>query len=141
LVDQVLSASQKVHRLSTPPPPADVGHFRAWLKEHNPLTHLESRFLDDDEDLISLTDTSNPPKVPAAEVESDFLPLCVLTMTLLPLLSFKFMTGVLNRLIVLTIVLAAGLGSLEKLDRTRAEQHKQWIVACFGVSLLAAILF
>ncbi|OCT52975.1 hypothetical protein CLCR_10086 [Cladophialophora carrionii] len=116
-------------------------HFRAWLKEHNPFTHLESRFLDDDEDLISLTEPSDSSGSPAAEPTSDFLPLCVLTMTLLPMLSFKFMTSVLNRLIVLTIVLAAGLGSLEKLDRARAEQHKQWIVACFGVSLLAAILF
>ncbi|ETI24945.1 hypothetical protein G647_04315 [Cladophialophora carrionii CBS 160.54] len=138
---QVLSTSQKVHRLTSSPLSAEVGHFRAWLKEHNPLAHLESRFLDDDEDLISLTEPSDSSGSPAAEPTSDFLPLCVLTMTLLPLLSFKFMTSVLNRLIVLTIVLAAGLGSLEKLDRARAEQHKQWIFACFGVSLLAAILF
>ena len=79
--------------------------------------------------------------MPAADPTPDLVPLCILTMTLLPLLCFKFMTGVLNRLILLTIVLAAGLGSLDKLDGSRVEQHRQSVVACFGVSLLAAILF
>ena len=62
-------------------------------------------------------------------------------MTLFPLLCFKFMTGVLNRMILLVIVLAAGLGSLDKLDGNKVEQHKQWVLACFSVSLLAALLF
>ena len=103
--------------------------------------HPESRFLDDDNDLITIKEPLKQSSVPATETTPGFLPLCILTMTLLPLLYFKFMTGVLNRLILLTIILAAGLGSLEKLDGSKLEQHKQWIVACFGVSLLVAILF
>ncbi|KAJ9603585.1 hypothetical protein H2200_011771 [Cladophialophora chaetospira] len=138
---QVLSASQRVQRLSSTPSTPDIEEFRAWLKEHSPLAYPESRFLDDDEDMILLTETSNAPCVSVTESIPDILPLCILTMMLLPLLCFKFMTGVLNRLILLTIILAAGLGSLEKLPGSQVEQHKQWIVACFGVSFLAAILF
>ena len=91
--------------------------------------------------MISLTDTVSPPCSSSTDSTPDILPLCILTMTLLPLLCFKVMTGVLNRLILLTIILAAGLGSLEKLPASKVEQHKQLIVACFGVSLLAAMLF
>jgi hypothetical protein len=135
--------SQKVQTLSSSPIPADVEHFRAWLKKHHPLAHPESQFLDDDEDLISLTEPPNPSCMSAAESTPDFLPLCILTMTLFPLICFKFMSGVLNRLILLVIVLAAGLGSLDKLEgpKVKVEQHKQWVIACFGVSLLAAMLF
>lgn len=112
-----------------------------WLKDHNPLTVPESKFLDDDDDLISLNDPQKPEGVADTEPSSDFVPLCIFTMTVLPLLCFKFMSGVLNRLILLTIVLAAGLSSLEKLDKSKVAQHQQWVAACFGVSLLAAILF
>jgi hypothetical protein len=112
------------------------------MKEHNPLEHAESRFLDDDDDLVCLEDAvSAAPTLSSTGTTPEFLPLCILIMTLLPLVSFKFMTGVLNRVILLTIVLAAGLGSLEKLEGPRVELHKQWVLACSGVSLLAAILF
>jgi hypothetical protein len=134
--------SQRAQRLSSSPTPAEIEHFRTWLKVHNPLTHPESRFLDEDEDLISLTDPPNLAQVPPTmPMPPDFLPLCTLTMTLLPLLCFKFTTSVLNRLIILILVLAAGLGSLDRLDGAKVELHKQWILACFAVSLLAAILF
>ena len=98
-------------------------------------------FLDDDEDLISLQHPLTTQHVLSTSPSPGLVPVCILTMTLLPLLFFKVMTGVLNRLILLTILLATGLGSLEKLDVSRAEQHRQLVMACFGVSLLAAMLF
>ena len=105
------------------------------------MTYPESRFLDEDEDLISLMEQPNYSRGRTMPSPPDYLPLCILTMTLLPLLCFKFMTGVLNRLILLVIVLAAGLGGLDKLEGSSVEQHKQWVLACFGVSFLAAMLF
>jgi len=44
-------------------------------------------------------------------------------------------------MIILVAVLTAGLGSLEKLDPSKVPEHKQLIVACFGVSFLVALLF
>lgn len=72
---------------------------------------------------------------------ADLVPVCILTTTLFPLLCFKLTTGVLNRMIILVAVLVAGLGSLEKLDRSKVPEHKQLIVACFGVSFFVALLF
>ncbi|OAP65415.1 hypothetical protein AYL99_01387 [Fonsecaea erecta] len=138
---QVLSASQRVRTLSSSPTTTEVAQFRTWLQEHSPLSLPESKFLDDKEDLISLKETTPPTPMHSTGPALEYVPICILTMTLLPLLCFKFVTGVLNRLILLTIVLAAGYSSLEKLDRSKVEQHRQWVIACFGVSFLAALFF
>ncbi len=129
-------------------PVDDIAHFRAWLRENHPLASPESRFLDDDEDLISLNLKEETPLVSAplsqprgGGVTLDFLPLCILMTTVFPLLCFKFITSVLNRLILLTVLLAAGLSGLEKLDRSKGELHPQWLIACFGVSFLVAVFF
>ncbi|KAK5216944.1 hypothetical protein LTR72_009939 [Exophiala xenobiotica] len=136
---QALLAAQKVQRLSAPASPPDVERFRAWLRQNNPLSAPESRFLDHQEDLICLDGSTAMPSTTAMS-PSYSVPGCILATTLGPLLCFKIMTGVLNRLILLVVVLAIGLSSLEKLDRSKVEEHRQWILACFVVSLLAAVI-
>ncbi|EXJ88923.1 hypothetical protein A1O3_01987 [Capronia epimyces CBS 606.96] len=136
---QALVSGQKVQRLTSQALPADIERFRTWLQEHNPLSMPESKFLEEDDDVISLEVPFAPPQ--KTEAAPDVIPLCIVTMALFPLLCFKFLTGVLNRLILLTALLAAGLSSLEKLDRAKVEQHQQWLIACFGVSLVAALFF
>ncbi|KIX00735.1 uncharacterized protein Z518_09800 [Rhinocladiella mackenziei CBS 650.93] len=142
---QALLSTQKVQRLSSRAIPAEIDKFRAWLRENNPLSGPESTFLDNEDDLIALKETStgwDPTGSTSTTTTPDLVPLCILTMTLLPLLCFKLITGVLNRLILLTALLAAGLSGLEKLDRSKGEQqHRQWVLACFGVSFLAALSF
>jgi hypothetical protein len=137
--DQALLAAQKVERLSAPALPPDVERFRAWLRQNNPLSAPESRFLDHQEDLICLDGSTAMPSTTAMS-PSYSVPACILASTLIPLLCFKIMTGVLNRLILLVVVLAVGLSSLEKLDRSKVGEHRQWILACFVVSLLAAVI-
>ncbi|OAG36119.1 hypothetical protein AYO21_09659 [Fonsecaea monophora] len=138
---QVLSASQRVRVLSSSPTATEITQFQTWLHEHSPLSLSESKFLDNSEDLISLKETTLSTPTHSTGPALEYVPICILTMTLLPLLCFKFITGVLNRLILLTIVLAAGYSNLEKLDRSKVEQHRQWVIACFGVSFLAALFF
>ncbi|KIY03150.1 uncharacterized protein Z520_01617 [Fonsecaea multimorphosa CBS 102226] len=138
---QVLSASQRVRMLSSSPTATEIAQFQAWLQERSPLSLPESKFLDNNEDLISLKETTPSTSTHSAGPALEYVPICILTMTLLPLLCFKFVTGVLNRLILITIVLAAGYSSLEKLDRSKVQQHRQWVIACFGVSFLAALFF
>lgn len=129
-----------MQRLSSPAVSADLARFRTWLQEHNPLSLPESKFLEDDDDLLSLKETSVP--LPQrSEARSDLIPLCIVTMALFPLLCFKFITGVLNRMILLAALLAAGLSSLERLDPANFEQHQQWLMACLGASLVAALIF
>lgn len=114
-----------------------------WLRENNPLSTPESKFLDMTDDLISLQDVTTTPPPPSGGSKSllGIVPIYILTTTLLPLLCFKIITGVLNRLIVLAVLLAAGISSLEKLDAacSKVEQHQQWLFVCFGVSFLAAV--
>jgi hypothetical protein len=131
-----------VQRLSSVASPKDIGDFRAWLAQNNPLEAPESQFLDDDQDLIALDhSTTSAPATTSSESASDFTALCILTMTLLPLLCFKLISGVLNRIILLVGLLAAGLSSLDKLDAKRKEYHRTWVLACCGVSFLVALLF
>ncbi|KEF62652.1 uncharacterized protein A1O9_00625 [Exophiala aquamarina CBS 119918] len=144
---QALLSAQQVQKQCRTAIPTDIEQFRSWLRKNKPLSGPESRFLDDDNDLMMLLedDRSNGRAATARSstmmAPADLVPLCILTTTLFPLLCFKLTTGVLNRMIILVAVLAAGLGSLEKLDRSRVPEHKQLIVACFGVSFLVALLF
>lgn len=142
MADQALLSAQKVQSLCSTAIPSDVEQFRCWLQTNKPLSGPESRFLDEDDDLMTLNE--KPTRAGTARsnlIPADLVPLCILTTTLFPLLCFKLTTGVLNRMIILVAVLTAGLGSLEKLDRSKVPEHKQLIVACFGVSFLVALLF
>ena len=140
MTDQALLSAQKVQKLCSTAIPTDVEQFRIWLRENNPLSAPESRFLDEDDDLMILEEGCKT-STARSMAPADLVPLCILTTTLCPLLCFKLTTGVLNRMIILFAVLTAGLGSLEKLDRSKVPEHKQLIVACFGVSFLVALLF
>ncbi|RVX75318.1 hypothetical protein B0A52_00671 [Exophiala mesophila] len=138
---QALDAAQKVSKACFPAVPAEIESFRTWLRDNKPLTPAESKFLDEVEDLIVLNDKTSSTTRTARSTTPDLIPLCILSTTLFPLICFKLTSGVLNRLIVLFAVLVAGLGSLEKLDNSRAHEHKQLLVACFGVSFLVALIF
>jgi hypothetical protein len=131
-----------VQRLSSVASAKGIGDFRAWLAQNKPLEAPESQFLDEDQDLIALgPSTISTSATMSTESASDLTALCILTMTLLPLLCFKFISGVLNRIILLVGLLAAGLSSLDKLDAKRKEHHRTWVLACCGVSFLVALLF
>ncbi|KAJ4509230.1 hypothetical protein HRR83_007082 [Exophiala dermatitidis] len=140
---QALILGQKVQRSTSQAAPSDVQRLRSWLRDNNPLSAAESRFLDDEDDLILLTKATNTTASQARESVSGSIPFTVLTTALFPLLCFKFVVGISNRLILLTALLAMGLSRLEKLDQAQAaqHQHQQWLVACFGVALLAALFF
>ncbi|KAI1625537.1 hypothetical protein EDD37DRAFT_307519 [Exophiala viscosa] len=135
---QALLSAQRVQRLSSSAVPSDVETFRAWLKENKPLSAPESKFLDHEDDLISL-DTGQPTTSAPASTAAHLVPVCVLMSGLLPLLCFKIINGVLNRLILLAVLLAVGMSFSEKLGTLQAQHHQQWLVACFGVSLMAAL--
>ncbi|KAL2431201.1 hypothetical protein ABEF95_003727 [Exophiala dermatitidis] len=138
---QALILGQKVQRSSPRATATDVRRLRSWLRDNSPLSAAESKFLDDEDDLILLTKATNTTASQAGESVSGSIPFTVLTTALFPLLCFKFVVGISNRLILLTALLTVGLSRLEKLDRAQAAQHQQWLVACFGVSLLAALFF
>ncbi|KIW11331.1 hypothetical protein PV08_10631 [Exophiala spinifera] len=134
---QALLSAQKVQRLSASPTQPDLERFRTWMREKNPLSAPESKFLDHEDDLICLTSNSTSSSATGSNI--GFVPACIVSTSLLPLFCFKIVTGVLSRLIILVVLLAVELGSLEKLDRSKVGQHQQWIFACFGVLLLVAL--
>lgn len=101
------------------------------------MSALESKFLDEERDLFFAEETSTPAM--RERPPRNAILLCILTTVLLPLVSFKFISGILNRLILLTILLAVALSNVEKLDGSNVELHQQWFLASFGVSSLAAV--
>ncbi|KAK6378960.1 hypothetical protein LTS17_006663 [Exophiala oligosperma] len=134
---QALLSAQKVQKLSAPPTHTDIDRFRTWLRDNNPLSAPESKFLDHEDDLICLHGNSTASGSAGSIV--GFVPACIVSTTLLPLLCFKIITGILSRLIILVVLLAVELGSLEKVEKSKGGQHQQWIFACFGVLLLVAV--
>lgn len=82
------------------------------MKKHNPVTATESRFLDHDQDLISVTPRSLPSTgtgIAASANGNSPFPAVVIasTVILLPLLAFSLISEFSGRLLVVTIVAGA----------------------------------
>ena len=156
-LDKTLALSQKVHRLRMPHPGRSDGvqHFRQTLEDHFGLTsptisHPEAgaqqhfTFLDDEEDLVTL----NHPRGATADLNTPLVSPLTLLPLILPLLLFKVISGMLNRLLVVGITLAicltilkwnairALLGTIE--GNQRSEQIG--LITCACIATLIGLL-
>lgn len=120
----------------TPAAP-DIERFRVWLQEHKPLAKDESRFLDDASDLLSF---ATPVPIRCCRNSTLTIPIYVGLGVLVPLLFFKLITGLLNKLIVLALATIAAHLVADKLGSLKAKVHQAWSLACTGIALFAAVL-
>lgn len=78
----------------------DIKNYRTWMKEHNPIAAAETRFLDQDTDLVSLTPRLAASAAAAPVYTAIFIASGAL---LLPLLAFSMIAEFSGRLVVVTV--------------------------------------
>lgn len=99
--NNALSAYSKVLQTLPRASEDDVQNYRSWMKEHNPIAAAETRFLDQDADLVSLT-----PRLAASAAAAPVYMAIVIASgaILLPLLAFSMIAEFSGRLVVVTVV-------------------------------------
>ncbi|KAJ5601604.1 hypothetical protein N7510_011138 [Penicillium lagena] len=99
--NNALSAYSKVAQTLPRASENDIHRYRAWLKEHNPIAAPETKFLDHDADLVSLT-----PRLAASAAAAPVYMAIIIGAgaILLPLLAFSMIAEFSGRLVVVTVV-------------------------------------
>ncbi|KAJ5095395.1 hypothetical protein NUU61_004751 [Penicillium alfredii] len=99
--NNALSAYSKVLQTLPRASEKDITSYRAWMKEHNPVAAAETRFLDHDADLVSLT-----PRLAASAAAAPVYMAIIIASgaLLLPLLAFSMISEFSGRLVVVTVV-------------------------------------
>lgn len=79
----------------------DITFYRAWMQQHSPVAKTVSRFLDHNQDLVSIT----PRPILSGNTAPIYSTISVVSVAiLLPLLAFSTISEVSGRLVVVTIV-------------------------------------
>lgn len=79
----------------------DAETYRTWIKEHNPIAAVETRFLDHAQDLISLA----PRSISSPYNSSVYSAIIIASAAiLLPLLSFAMISEFSGRLLIVAVV-------------------------------------
>ncbi|KAF3387046.1 hypothetical protein F1880_001051 [Penicillium rolfsii] len=95
-----LSAYSKVLQTLPRASEDDITNYRSWMKEHNPIAAAETRFLDQDADLVALT-----PRLAASAAAAPVYMAIIIASgaLLLPLLAFSMIAEFSGRLVVVTV--------------------------------------
>lgn len=107
LQDNALFAYTRVIQTLPRASDSDIKTYRTWMKDRKPITAAETRFLDHDQDLVSITpflpsSTAGPSKPSSPSI----FPAIVIASTaiLLPLLAFSMVSEFTGRLVLVAIV-------------------------------------
>ncbi|KAE8401695.1 hypothetical protein BDV37DRAFT_175026 [Aspergillus pseudonomiae] len=137
--NNALSAYSKVTQALPSASDKDIDMYRAWMKENAPVAVAETRFLEHNKDLISLTtgSTSNAPSAFSAIIIAS-------AAILLPLLAFSMIAEFSGRLLVVAMVggAASAIASNSAAGAERfVASHDGWRIATlyFGFMTIAAM--
>lgn len=98
--NNALSAYSKVLQTMPRASEDDIKNYRSWMKQHNPIAAAETRFLDQDADLVSL----NPRLASSAAAAPVYMSIFIASgALLLPLLAFSMISEFSGRLVVVTV--------------------------------------
>ena len=123
LEDNALSAFGKASQTLHPASEGEIESYRSWIKEMRPIASAESRFLEYNKDLVSLSATP-PPRTRGIPHDAVFhSPVAIASAAvLLPLMSFSMVSEFAGRLFVVIVIggaIAANcLGDLEEFIRS-----------------------
>ncbi|KAE8352576.1 hypothetical protein BDV28DRAFT_123068 [Aspergillus coremiiformis] len=135
--NNALSAYSKVLQTLPSASHKDIDRYRTWMKENSPVALAETRFLDHDKDLISLTSraTSDPPSPCSAIIIAS-------AAILLPLLAFSMISEFSGRLLVVAVVGGAA-SAIASNSRTCTEQlgasQDGWRIATLYFGFMAIV--
>lgn len=98
--NNALSAYSKVLQTLPRASEDDIKNYRSWMRDHNPIAAAETRFLDQDADLVSL----NPRLAAATAAAPVYMAIFIASgALLLPLLAFSMIAEFSGRLVVVTV--------------------------------------
>jgi hypothetical protein len=95
-----LSAYSKVLQTLPRASEDNISNYRSWMREHKPIAAAETRFLDQDADLVALT----PRLAASAAAAPVYMAIIIASGALLmPLLAFSMIAEFSGRLVVVTV--------------------------------------
>ncbi|KAN0083037.1 hypothetical protein V8E54_002125 [Elaphomyces granulatus] len=99
--NHALCSYNKVIQMMPQASQKDITFYRAWMQQHSPVSKTVSRFLDHNQDLVSIT----PRPILSGNTAPIYSTISVVSVAiLLPLLAFSTISEVSGRLVVVTIV-------------------------------------
>lgn len=126
----------------------DIATYRAWIAQHTPVAEQESRFLDKEADLLSVTPdqastTTNPPKDPVlGAMERKALeetPVVVVAFALVStIIVFKVVPRILGRLLLSAMVGFAALAILYPRAMTSMRSIRE---LGRGIAIYSSVMF
>lgn len=135
ITDQSLYATHRVTHITSSPTSDESTNFRRWLQTHLSPSSRSIPLFGDGSDLISLKPTQPETVLPTFRI----IAFSILVNIFFPLLVFKFMSNILNRLIFLSLVMAAGSLALDRSDVKIDLLHRNCIIAFAGISVGTAL--
>ncbi|OJJ51572.1 hypothetical protein ASPZODRAFT_12389 [Penicilliopsis zonata CBS 506.65] len=145
--NNALSAFSKVLQTLPPASEEDITTYRTWMEKTNPVALVETRFLNHDEDLVSLTGSAARLDLVRSQLTTPPIYATIIaasTAILLPLLAFSMIHEFFGRLVVVTVI----CGSVSAIAATYApggdqlvESRDGWLCAAlyFSFMTLAAM--
>lgn len=142
--DQALVSFQRVTSTTSPALAKDVERYRQWMAEKRPVARAETRYLDKENDLLSLLQQpSNPKAASSTPIQPTILLMAIISATALPILLFRLMPSFTSRITLILLLLPfvaltpTHHTTILLIDGTEA-RHFQSLY--FGVLILAALI-
>lgn len=138
---QYSSALEYIHRIediSQPATKSDLTKHHRWLEARISPSFRARHLVGNDLRTFSAVKSQEPAPTPGHDTR--FLTYIAMVNTLLPLLTFKLVSNILTRLILLLVIVISGVAVH---DRTKAKVRKEdvnCILTCVGISIVAAFL-
>lgn len=128
---------QKVERISEPALTSDLPRYHDWLRERIREEGSTRRLVSNDLRRFSLVRQSASATEYAFQPQ--YLAYAALVNAVLPLIVFKVIAGVLNRLIILSLVVVISCVAQEKLHPKVGRDELACTLLCISISAFAAI--
>jgi len=129
---------QKVDSISQPAATADLTNYHKWLETRVLETDRIRPLVGDDLRVFSVVPTAQEVRLPQA-FQPQYLAFSALVNGVVPLIMFKLISGILNRLILLSVVVAAGWIAQDKMRTKIGKDELTCTLACLCVSAFAAV--
>lgn len=142
--DQALASFQRVASTTSPALAKDVKRYREWMEQKRPVARAESRYLDKENDLLSLTQQPSDPKAASSTpIQPTILLMAIISATALPILLFRLIPSFTSR-ISLILLLLPFVALIPKHHTTvlliDGTESRNFQSLYFGVLILAALI-
>ncbi|KAJ9653400.1 hypothetical protein H2198_007398 [Neophaeococcomyces mojaviensis] len=136
--DRSVEMMQKIDEMSRPADHSETSRHQAWLESRIFPSSKIPRLAQDDLRIFK-DNRPNLNMTPKPSFQLEYLIYTTLINTVLPLLMFKLIHGVLNRLILLSIVIIIGASVQDRTKTKVTEEDRNCTILCVCVSVFAAI--